>query len=109
MNAKELSNRARKRFIEEGYKITMMSKDGSRFSVNQQDWRKGYTVGLRAVWVAPTYRHNGAPEDVTVTMRVFETTNVYGAGKIIAKIKIPKNASENVLNNRVQKAIELIK
>lgn len=70
-------------------------------------------LGARDGQVHETYRRNGTAEDVTVTIEIFEVTKmdsgrVYGS-KRINKIKIPKNASDRVLKNRIDRAEELLK
>ena len=75
-------------------------------------WRTDheYITGDRYFVVEVTYRHNGTEEDVTVTIEVKEVGKIICEEScwlnLIAKIKVPKNASDRVISNRVKKAIE---
>lgn len=68
----------------------------------------------RTMNVHETFRMNHRDEEnVTVTVEIIEWHHPQGTewlttGKRLAKIKIPKDASEKVLSNRVEKAIETI-
>ena len=51
-------------------------------------------------------------ENVTVTIEVTEWEHEFGgcaSGKQIFKTKVPKNASDKVINNRINKALEYYK
>lgn len=104
MNATALITRAAKRFEELGYTVECKSQSGTCYIINYVK-----ESGHKHIWMETTYRNNGTDEDVTVTMDITGVINSeYGTCKRLGKIKIPKNASENVLNNRIQKAIELL-
>lgn len=108
--ATELIERAKKRFEELGYKVNNNSLDGRFCNINSEySLGMEHTKGWKSIYMYTTYRNNGEIEDVTVTIEILETLNKYGCSKVIEKFKIPKNASENVLNKRVQRAIEAIK
>lgn len=104
MNAYNLIERTMKNFKDRGYTVKCLSKSNDWFIIGNHKNR-----GDRHISVSVTYRHNGAAENVTVTMEIIETLNDFGCGKRIAKIKIPKNASERVLNNRIDSAISIMK
>jgi len=104
MNATTLITRAAKRFEELGYTVDCESQFGTCYTINYAKEN-----GHKHIWMETTYRNNGTDEDVTVTMIITEITNSeYGICKQLGKIKIPKNASEKVLNNRINKAIEFM-
>ena len=86
------------------------------FEVNEGKFT-AYTVhekkaGEKWIWIHETYRGNGTDENVTVTMEVQTYHEAYdfeiGFGMIstLAKFKVPKNASDKVINNRIDKCIE---
>ena len=104
MSALNLSKRVKENFEARGYTVEILSKSNDWFSIGGYKKR-----GDRRIFARDTYRHNGTAENVTVTLEIIETLNVHGCGKIIAKIKIPKNASDRVLNNRIDKAISIMK
>lgn len=60
-----------------------------------------------------TFRRNYSElENVTVTIEIVRWTKEYvcsASGKRIARIKVPKDASDKVINSRVEKAIEYLK
>ena len=66
----------------------------------------------RQIEVYETFRHNHRDEEnVTVTIEVFELQLPNGTRwlptlKRLGKFKVPKDASDKVLMNRVEKAIE---
>lgn len=68
----------------------------------------------RTINAHETFRRNHRDEEnVTVTIEITEWHAPHGnvwlsTGKDLAKIKVPKDASKKVLNNRVEKAIEII-
>lgn len=104
MNAYDLIERTMKNFEERGYVVKELSKANDWFTIGDYYKKKGE----RHISVSVTYRHNGTAENVTVTMYIIETLNEY-CGKYIAKIKIPKNASDRVLNNRIDRALSIMK
>ena len=60
--------------------------------------------GERTFLVEETYGHNGAAENTTVTIKVTQLEGVCLTP--ICKLKVPKNASDKVIRNRVEKALE---
>lgn len=70
---------------------------------------KGEEMPEITVDIRETMRQNHSElENVTVTIQIVRWTKGYSFGKRIAKIKVPKDASEKVINSRVEKAIEYI-
>lgn len=69
-------------------------------------------IGTRQLHIETVQRHNGTAEDVSVNIEITEVTKVNSAtwysSKTIAKIKVPKEASDKVIKNRVDKAIEYL-
>lgn len=66
-------------------------------------------IGARFYRVNQVYRHNGATTNVTAKIVVYEIKYVRNNSctfKILAEIKVPKDASDRVIANRVSKAIE---
>lgn len=66
---------------------------------------------FRYIKIEETYRSNGTSENVTATIRinelVYKTVGCWwGIAKNIATIKVPKDASDKVISNRITKAIE---
>lgn len=104
MNAINLFERTTENIKSRGYQITWLSEQNHWFAIGEHKKK-----GDRHINVYITYRNNGTFENVTVILEVIETLNEYGCGKIIAKIKIPKNASDRVLNNRIDRAISIMK
>ena len=102
MNAYELLERVKKEFESNGFRF---KSQGSNY-YTEHEWK----VGARLIGIKPTWRHNGTEEDVTVTITVLDIDKIYGAGcgryKLPINIKVPKNASDKVIKNRVAKAIE---
>jgi hypothetical protein len=75
-------------------------------------WRSEheYVTGERYFMCEETHRRNGTAVNVTATIFVHEVGTVWGTMSCslrqLAKIKVPKNASDKVVANRVSKAIE---
>ncbi len=90
----ELLDRVVKALTDKGYK--------PHFIQYQSDTKE--RVGNRTIDVHETQRINHRKLDnVTVTIEVVEWNG--HTGKRIAKIKVPKDASDKVINNRVEQAI----
>lgn len=104
MSAINLIKRTVENFADRGYTVKSLSKSNNWFAVGEHNKR-----GDRHINFFITYRNNGTYENVTVTLEVIEALNDIGCGKRIAKIKIPKNASDRVLNNRIDRAIAIMK
>ncbi len=86
------------------------------FEINDSEY-SAYTAhekkaGEKWMTIHETCRGNGTEENVTVTIEVNTYHEAYnfeiGFGMIstIAKVKVPKNASDKVINNRIDKCIE---
>lgn len=71
-----------------------------------QDFGKGKVMDIETV-----YHHNGASDNVTVRMTVaeFEPTGRGGWFKGLIDVRVPKNASDRVINNRIDKIIEVLR
>ena len=104
MNAVNLLKRAMESFAARGYTATGLSKSNDWFAIGEPKKK-----GDRHISAFTTYRNNGTAENVTVTLEIIEALNDHGCGRIITIIKIPKNASDRVLNNRIDRAISIMK
>ena len=62
----------------------------------------------KSLAVSEVYRSNATEQNVTAKIDVIEW-KTGNWGKRIATIKVPKDASDKVLKNRVQKAVEIYK
>lgn len=102
MNAYELIERVKKEFEANGFEFKAQGSD----YYTECEWK----VGARRIGLEPTWRHNGTVENVTVTISVLELVKIWsetsGRYKLPIKFKVPKNASDKVIQNRVAKAIE---
>ncbi len=70
-------------------------------------------TGAVFLQIEEVYRHNGTDENVTVNIECYEITTVhfpdiYSVKRMGNIIKVPKNASDKVIRNRVEKAIALM-
>ena len=92
-----LLNRVVKEIESRGYELTFInySLGGSR------------QLKEKAIDVHETYRYNHSDKDnITVTIEV-TTWNLNNlCGKRLFKLKVPANASDKVISNRVDKVIE---
>ena len=61
-------------------------------------------LGTRLIGVEPVYRSNGTSEDVSAKIVIHEQVK-WGVIRI-AKIKVQGGASDRVINNRIDKALE---
>lgn len=101
MNANKLSERIAAEFARNGFAL----------EYNGQFWHTGLDVkvGDCEFVIEETYRHNGTVENVTSKISVSEIIEVINEDmyrvKHLVEIKIPKNASDKVIANRVAKAI----
>ena len=102
MDAYELTERVKSEFESNGFKF---KAQGSNY-YTEHEWKEGE----RLIGIKPTWRHNGTEENVTVTITVLEIDKIWsktsGRYKLPINIKVPKNASDKVIKNRVAKAIE---
>lgn len=70
-------------------------------------------IGATQLHIEEVYRHNGTDENVSVNIECYEITSVFSSNIYRVKrrgnvIKVPKNASDKVIKNRVEKAIALM-
>jgi hypothetical protein len=63
-----------------------------------------YVNGTRFINVEETYRSNGTEENVTATISVSIADGIHST-RIVFKVKVPKDASDKVINNRIDKTI----
>lgn len=66
-----------------------------------------WSVGDRCVSVKEVYRSNGTEENVTVKIDVMECNGERSA-KRIGFVKVPKDASDKVIQKRISQALELM-
>lgn len=72
----------------------------------REEWKeKG--IGDKKLSIETVYRSNGTEEDVTVKLLVFEKITEYTMRRV-AFAKVPKNASERVINRRIDTILENI-
>ena len=66
--------------------------------------------GDRYIGIKTIYRNNGTDEDVSVDIIIMEEYQGkwYKSGKQIAKVRVPKEASDRVITNRINKAVEYL-
>lgn len=103
-NVDTLKDRVIKALEDKGFEVNV-----NKFSADTTHEKK---AGAKWIWIHETGRSNGTEENVTVTMEVqtyheaynFETG--FGMIRTIAKVKVPKNASDKVINNRIEKCME---
>lgn len=71
-----------------------------------KDFEKGKVMNIGTV-----YHRNGASDNVTVRMSVaeFEPTQYGGRFKGLIDVRVPKNASDRVVNNRIDKIVEALR
>lgn len=100
--ATTLLERAIQRFEEIGYNPREASS--TVYTIDTHN----HVKGTRWLYIHTTDHHNGADEDVTITIEVYEVINDCSISKRVEKIKVPKQASDKVLNNRIEKAIAYI-
>ena len=102
MNAYELLERVKTEFESNGFRF----KDQGSNYYSEHEWKEG----ARLIGIKPTWRHNGTEENVTVTITALEIDKIWsetsGRYKLPINFKVPKNASDKVIRNRVAKAIE---
>lgn len=66
-----------------------------------------WSVGDRYIGINEVYRSNGTEEDVTVKISVMECDSERSA-KRIGFVKVPKNASDKVIQKRISQVLELM-
>ncbi len=64
-------------------------------------------IGDKFVEVREVYRSNGTEEDVTVKITVHECWQER-TSKVIGFVKVPKNASDKVIQKRISQVLELM-
>ena len=60
-------------------------------------------IGDKYIRVYETGRHNGTEENVTVTIQCLIKISEYSS-RLIQKIRVPKNASDKVIDKRLDEA-----
>ena len=83
----------------------LMEKGIEPYAINYMSMGKKKEVGEKYISIRTVYRSNGTEEDVSVKIEVYEKINKYSS-KRIESIKVPKDASDKVINNRIEKAIK---
>lgn len=65
----------------------------------------------KVLFIDTVYHRNGANDNVTVKMSVaeFEPSEYGGHFKGLIDVRVPKNASDRVINNRIDKIIEVLR
>ena len=106
MNATELMKRVVNELVNQGLEC----EEKANFTTTKHEVKTG-DVFLQ---IEEVYRHNGTDENVTVNIECYEVTTVYYSDIYHVKrigniIKVPKNASDKVIKNRVEKAIATMK
>lgn len=99
-NATGLVIRAKDRLEELGFTMQEINFYGKTY-VSQRSW----VEGAKYIEIHETPRHNGTETDVTATVSVNIVLNPIGVSKRLATFKIPKNASDKVIANRIEKAV----
>ena len=72
--------------------------------VGTRDPDLDYPAGVKHIFAQETYRSNHTPENVTATITIEVTLNEHSS-RTIFRVKVPKNASDRVLKNRVDKVL----
>lgn len=106
MNATELM----KRVVKEVENHGLICEDQNFSTYTKHEVKTGAVM----LHIEEVYRHNGTEENVTVIIECYEITTVhfptiYNVKRRGNIIKVPKNASDKVIKNRVEKAISLMK
>ncbi len=67
-----------------------------------EDMKDGKILVVEAV-----YHHNGADDNTSVDLKVINYKKTIGGGRFqgIAKERVPKKASDRVINNRIEKIL----
>ena len=99
MTVKNLMNRVIEAFRNKGHEVYWINHIRSE--------KVSSTLPHKTIAVLETFRMNHTELDnVTVTIEVQEWEG--HSGRRIFKTKVPKNASDKVINNRVDKVIEVL-
>lgn len=106
MDAQQLVERVVKQFAENGIEF--------RYSHGWPGYTtesgRGFETGQRFYIVKEVYRRNGTAENVSACIAVYEVGECVSetccALLPVLKCKVPKDASDKVIANRVKKAIE---
>lgn len=64
-----------------------------------------YEPSTKYIDVSMVSRHNGTAENVSVKISLYEKTGKHSAKRIF-EVKVPKNASDNVINKRIDAVME---
>lgn len=62
-------------------------------------------IGEKYLACDTVYRHNGTNENVSVDIQVYQKTSNNGSKRLL-KVRVPKDASDNVINKRITAAVE---
>lgn len=93
---------------ENGYEIATIC------NICNKEVHKKLKDGDRFIEVQEVGRHNGTSENVSVRIEVLECYNIECLGEIelryrrVFETKVPKKASDKVINNRIQKVKEYL-
>lgn len=105
MNAKALVKRVAEELERRGFE--MEERCYGRMYTSKQE----YINGHRYFEIEEIYRNNATEENVTAKIIVTETIEVIDDYrcriKQLGEIRVPKNASDKVIANRVNKAMEI--
>lgn len=74
-------------------------------------YKKGdpYTeINGNRVNVEEIHKHNGTAENASVRIIITAPYGKFGTRIILEKIKVPSGASDNVINKRLDKAVEIM-
>ena len=69
------------------------------------DNRGSDQIGTRYLVLYMVDRHNGTEVNVSADIVIYEQISKTGTSKRIAKFRVPKDASDRVINNRIDKAL----
>lgn len=73
--------------------------------INGIGFGTGRTTGETYISVEEISKHNGAKENVSVSIRLYRMTAPTSA-RLVFSVKVPKDSSEKVINNRIDKIME---
>lgn len=91
-----LLNRVVKEIENKGYELTFINHSSN-----------GRKLKEKTINVHETYRYNHSDKDnITVTIDITTWNLINNSGERRFKIKVPANASDKVISNRVDKVIE---
>lgn len=101
MKASELKEKVLNRLEERGLNVGCID---FRFV---EGFTGGNHIAVKEVW-----RHNGTDENVSVDIKYFVTlgkiSDYSESFKLVGSVRVPKNASDKVIDNRIDKFMEII-